>query len=145
MSNLTYTRILSENDLDILQLMKTYELPDISRFISISDNYFHYVTSTENVYFYKVYNDGKLIGSIHLEKSEKLLYMDIIIFPEFQKIGFGTRIIKDIQNDVFGLGYESIEISVDESNTASLRLFEKVGFTFLSKQDELLNFVYHKR
>ena len=32
-----------------------YDLPEISRFISIDkDNYFKYVTSTENVLYYKV-------------------------------------------------------------------------------------------
>ena len=49
---LTYTRILSENDGDISQLLEIYKHPAISRFLSIGDNYFHYVANTENVYFY---------------------------------------------------------------------------------------------
>ena len=144
MNDLAYTRILSEDDVDIPQLLKIYQLPSISQFLSISDNYFHYVTNTESVYFYKVYEKEKLIGTIHLEKDEKLLYMDILIFPEFQRMGFATRVIKDIQNDIFGHNYDRIEISIDESNIASLKLFENAGFTFVSKEDELLNFVYEK-
>ena len=144
MNDLAYMRILSEDDVDIPQLLKIYQLPSISQFLSISDNYFHYVTNTESVYFYKVYEKEKLIGTIHLEKDEKLLYMDILIFPEFQRMGFATRVIKDIQNDIFGHNYDRIEISIDESNIASLKLFENAGFTFVSKEDELLNFVYEK-
>lgn len=144
MNDLAYTRILSEDDVDIPQLLKIYQLSSVSQFLSISDNYFHYVTNTESVYFYKVYEKEKLIGAIHLEKDEKLLYMDILIFPEFQRMGFATRVIKDIQNDIFGLNYDRIEISIDESNIASLKLFENAGFTFVSKEDELLNYVYER-
>ena len=70
--------------------------------------------------------------------------MDILIIPEFQRMGFATRVIEDIQNDIFGHSYDRIEISIDESNIASLKLFENAGFTFVSKEDELLNFVYEK-
>lgn len=144
MNELTYTRILTEDDSNIPHLLQIYQQPNVSQFISISDSYFHYVTNTPNVYFYKVYEKEKLIGAIHLEKNENLLYMDILIFPEFQKMGFATRVIKDIQNDIFGLNYDRIEISIDESNIASLKLFENAGFTFVSKEVELLNYVYER-
>lgn len=144
MNELTYTRILTEDDSNIPHLLQIYQQPNVSQFISISDSYFHYVTNTPNVYFYKVYEKEKLIGAIHLEKNENLLYMDILIFPEFQKMGFATRVIKDIQNDIFGLNYDRIEISIDESNIASLKLFENAGFTFVSKEAELLNYVYDR-
>lgn len=139
---LTYTRILSENDGDISQLLEIYKHPAISRFLSIGDNYFHYVANTENVYFYKIYESKKLIGTIHLEKCEDLLYMDILIFPEYQRMGFATSVVSDIQNDTFGLNFKRIEIAIDESNTASIKLFERAGFSFVSKEDELLNYVY---
>ena len=144
MNDLTDTRVLSEDDVDISQLLKIYQMPNISQFLSISDNYFHYVTNTENVYLYKVYENEKLIGTIHLEKCTNLLYMGILIFPEFQRMGFATRVIKDIQNDIFKLNYKRIEISIDESNIASIKLFEKAEFLFTSKEAKLLNFVYEK-
>lgn len=144
MNDLKYTRILSEDDVDILKLLQIYQTPSISQFLSISDNYFHYVTSTENVYFYKVYGIEQLIGSIHLEKQGNSLYMDILIFPEFQRMGFATKIIKDIQDDIFKLNYKRIEISIDEKNIASIKLFENAGFSFVSKKDELINYVYEK-
>ena len=100
------------------------------------------LTNTTNVYFYKVHNNGVLIGTIHLEKHENLLYMDIIIFPKFQRKGFATKVIKDIQNDIFKLDYKKIQISIDESNGASINLFENAGFTRTSREGELINFVY---
>ena len=101
MNDLKYIIILSEDDYDIPRLTQIHKLPDISRFLSIGDNYFHYVTNTKNVYFYKIHKDNTLIGSVHLEKNGGVLYMDILIFPEFQHKGFGTKIIEDIKNDVF--------------------------------------------
>lgn len=70
--------------------------------------------------------------------------MDILVFPEFQRMGLGTNIILDIQNNILGLDYDRIEISIDETNTASLRLFENAGFIRESKEDELINFVYQR-
>lgn len=142
MNDMTYTRIVSEVDADIPHLIEVYKLPGISQFLSISDSYFQYVTSTANVYFYKIYFKEVLIGAIHLEKNDDLLYMDILVFPEFQRQGFATRVIKDIQNDIFGLRYERIEISIDESNSASIKLFINAGFSFFSREDELLNYIY---
>ena len=144
MNELTYIRILSEEDADIPGLLRIYHQPQVSRFISIGDNYFQYVTGTENVNFYKVYASENLIGTIHLEKCKDTLYMDILILPEFQKKGFATRVIRDIQNDIFALGYKRIEISIDESNIASIKLFENAGFVFVTRDDELISYVYEK-
>ena len=144
MHNLTYTRMLLEDDNDIPQLVKVFTLPEVAQYLSIADNYFHYVTNSENVYFFKVYENSRMIGSIHIEKHGAVLYMDILVFPEYQKRGLGTCIIKDIQHGIFGLSYERIEVSIDERNTASLRLFKNAGFICTSKNDELIDFVYQR-
>ena len=145
MDDLTYEQLLNENDIAISQLKTVYKLPEVSRYLSISDNYFCYVANTSNVYFYKVYNKGQLIGTIHLENHDNLLHMDILIFPEYQRKGFATEVIKDIQNDFFKLNYNKIEISIDEANSASIKLFENAGFVRTSRDDELINFVYQRK
>lgn len=145
MHNLDYKIILNETDIDIPQLIQIYHTPEIAQYISLSDNYFRYVTTNENVYFYKVYEHNQLVGAIHLEKQDAVLFMDILVFPQFHRTGLGTKIVKDIQNNIFGMDYERIEIAVDESNIASLRLFENAGFIRTSKEDELINFVYQRR
>ena len=145
MGDLTYEQLLNENDIAISQLKTVYKLPEVSRYLSISDNYFCYVANTSNVYFYKVYNKGQLIGTIHLENHDNLLHMDILIFPEYQRKGFATEVIKDIQNDFFKLNYKKIEISIDEANSASIKLFKNAGFVRTSRDDELINFVYQRK
>jgi RimJ/RimL family protein N-acetyltransferase len=144
MSSLTYQKMIFEDDADVSKLVEIYQAPEIARYLSISDNYFHYVTNNKNVHFYKVYKNDELIGTTHLEQQETVLFMDVLVFPKFQRAGLGTSIVKDIQDDIFELGYKSIEISIDEENIGSLRLFEKAGFAFVSKEAELLNFVYKK-
>ena len=118
--------------------------PEIKKYISTSDNYFNYVTTTENVFFYKVYQDKTLVGTIHLEKNDIIIYMDILIFPEFQKAGLGTKVIGDIKNDIFNLDFKKIEVFIDESNIPSLRLFGKSGFKFVSQKDGLKKYEYSK-
>ena len=144
MDNLIYEQLIDENNIEIPELKAMYQLPEVSRYLNISGNYFSYVTKTPGVYFYKVYNTDELIGAIHLELNENLLYMDILVFPKFQRKGFATKIIEDIQNDIFKLNYNKIEISIDETNSASLKLFKNAGFIQISKDDELINLVYQK-
>ncbi len=144
MSDLIYEKITWEKDRDIPLIEKMYLIPKISRYLSISDNFFSYVTTTPDVYFYKAYLNNKLIGVTHIEKQGELLYMSILVFPEFQRMGLGTKIIKDIQADIFNLGYERIQVSIAESNIPSVRLFEKAGFVRMSKEDDLINFAYDK-
>ena len=71
--------------------------------------------------------------------------MGILVFPEFQRMGYATKMVKDIKQDILGLSYKKIEISIDESNIASIKLFENAGFIFVSKEDELMNFVFQER
>lgn len=145
MGDLTYKRLLTEEDIDIPYLRTIYQLPEIARYISISENYFHYVTNTEDVFYYKVYDNDRFVGSIHLERQDAILYMDVLVFPDVQRMGIGRNIVKDIQKDRFGLDYEKIEISIDETNIASINLFEEAGFIRVSTEDELINFVYQRR
>ena len=145
MNELTYKRIVSQEDKDIFLINEIHSKPEIKKYINIGDNYFNYVTTTENVFFYKVYKERNLVGTIHLEKNDNIIYMDILIFPEFQKSGLGTKVINDIKNDIFNLSFKKIEVSIDENNIPSLRLFEKVGFKFVSQEDELKNYEYLKK
>ena len=142
MYDLIYDKIININDEHIPLIKEIHDKPEVSKYINISDNYFNYVTTTEKVYFYKVFNKDVIIGTIHLEIYSEKLYMDILVFPEFQRLGYGTKILSDIKRKVLGLEYKAIEVAVDENNIASLRLFENAGFVTISKEDELINLAY---
>ena len=51
MSSLTYQKMIFEDDADVSKLVEIYQAPEIARYLSISDNYFHYVTNNKNVHF----------------------------------------------------------------------------------------------
>ena len=144
MDNLIYARLAQTDDADVARIAAVYQLPEIARYIAIGEQYFDYVTGNENVNFFRVYAKDLLIGTIHLEKQEDTLYLSVVVFPQYQNAGYGTQILEDIQKDVFGLGYKTIEVSIDEANIASIRLFEKAGFEFVSQDDELRNYVWRK-
>lgn len=140
---LTYKLIVRKNDPDIPYLTSVLKLPENSQFISIDEsNYWNYVTQTKNVFYYKVFLDNYLVAATHIEKSNQTLYMDIMVIPEYQRKGIASAILRDILSDHLKLEFNKIEISIDEQNTASIKLFEKMNFKFVSKEDELLNYIY---
>lgn len=143
---LDYVRMTTKYDKDVPYLLSVYQLPEVSRFISIDENnYFTYVSESPNVYFYKIYLGEVLVAAMHIECFNKTLYMDIVVIPQYQHKGIGTQIIKDIQSDVLPIRFDRIEISIDESNIFSKKLFEKMGFVIVSKEDELENYIYVKK
>ncbi len=143
--NLDFILLKTKTDIDIPNIISIHQLPEISRFVSIDvDNYFDYVTQSPNVYFYKVFLDGTLVATAHFECLSKTLYMDIVVFPKYHRKGIGTNIIKNVLNGNFPIVFDRIEISIDETNIPSKKLFEKMGFVFTSKEEELENYVYIK-
>ena len=103
-----------------------------------------YITSTDNVYFYKIYKDDILLATIHLELGDCVLYMSVVVFPEFQKQGIATTILKDMQAGKLGLDFDKIQVSIDENNTASIKLFESAEFVCVGKDEELWEYEYTK-
>ena len=78
-----YRLLKNADDEDIPLILSVYKQPSISRFISIDEeNYWKYITSTDNVYFYKIYKDDILLATIHLESYNRVLYMSVVVFPE---------------------------------------------------------------
>ena len=140
---MTYRLLKKVDDEDIPIILSVYMQPSVSRFIDIDkENYWKYVTGTDNVYFYKVFQDDVLVATIHLELVDRVLYMSIVVFPKYQKQGIATIIIKDIQTGTFKLDFTSILVSIDEKNSASIKLFEKSGFECIGKEEELLEYAY---
>ena len=138
-----YVQITSIKDKDIPYLILVHQLPEISRYLSIDEKeYFQYVTATDNVFYYKVYQNERLAAAIHCELFDKILYMSIVVMPEYQKQGIGTTILYDIQNGTLPLKYTHIKVSIDKSNTASLKLFHKMGFAKTSEDEELFHYIF---
>lgn len=142
---MNYSLLEHINDKDIPYILDIYKLPSVSRFVSIDeDNYFKYVTDADNVRFYKIYKDASLVAVVHLESYRHVLYMSVVVFPDYQRSGIAAEILKDIIAGKLGLDFDRIRVSIDEKNIASLRLFEKMGFVCTGKDEELLEYEYIK-
>ncbi len=140
---MNYIQITSEADSDIPYIISIHKLPEISRFISINEkNYFHYVTTTENVFYFKVYKYDDLVAALHCELLDNVIYLSILVMPEFQRQGVGTAILSDIQSAVIPIAFTQIKVSIDKSNVPSLRLFMKMGFKKTSEDDELIDLTW---
>ena len=138
-----YSLLKKSDDEDIPIILAAYNQPSVSQFISIDeDNYWIYVTETDNVFFYKIYVNDVLTATTQIELINRVLYMSIVVFPKYQNQGIGKIILKDIQSGKLKLDFTKIMVSVDEKNIASLKLFEKCGFVCIVKDEELYKYVY---
>jgi len=141
--SLRYVKLLP-GDCDIPALLDIHRLPGIARFIGIDpEHYFDYVTSSDDVYYYKVYADSELAGSLHLERDRDVLSLSLLVIPEYQNRGIASRILEDVKSGVPISGYSEIRVSVERENAPSLHLFEKAGFTLTGEEDELLDYSYY--
>ena len=131
--------LLRKEDKDIPVLQELHNLPAIKKYISISENYFKYVTSAENVWYYKIMQENTLIGAVHLEKYDEVLYLSIWIRPEFQRKGYACVALADIENNL-NHGAQFIQVSIDDDNISSLRLFEKAGYVLVGVDEELRDY-----
>ena len=106
-----YRRIDSQNDPDISYLDEILNLPEFSRFINVDkNNYWTYVTNTENVFYFKVFENDVLVAATHCEISNRTLYMDIMVIPKYQRNGIATRILQDIKSGKLDIDYKKIEV-----------------------------------
>ena len=143
---MNYILLESLKDPDIPRLIRVHTLPEISRFISINENkYFKFVVKNENVFYYKIFDNDNLIGSVHCEFADETMYLSLLVFPEYQNNGYGTKILEDIINCTLPLEFKNIEVAINDDNIPSVRLFEKVGFVRTSVNGGLITYIYIKR
>lgn len=135
---------LEKNDPEIGLVRKMHDEPTVSKYISISDQYFDYVTGTENVVYLKIESHDELIGGIHSETAGTVLYLSICIREQYRKKGFATaalrRFISLVPDPV-----ERIQVSIEETNVPSIRLFEGLGFSETAREEELIDYILDLR
>ncbi|MBR0143283.1 MAG: GNAT family N-acetyltransferase [Clostridia bacterium] len=130
---------LKQVDPDLDDLIQIYNEPSVSRYISISDNYFRYVTETESVCFYKITTDGILAGGIHSEIHSKTMYLSLCVDEKLRRLGIAEKSLKKIFS-MIPSAVKTIEVSIEETNLPSVRLFQKLGFQFTKQDNELITY-----
>ena len=143
MNKIELILLKKQEDEELAIIKENYSKPAVERFVDINkDTFWTYVTETENVHFYKVYNEGILSGTVQCEVYDGVLYLALVVFPEYQNNGIGTDIVKFIIDGNTRLDFNEIRVSVDEKNTASMRLFQNAGFIKIGQKDELVDLQY---
>ncbi len=121
------------------ELIRIHQEPSVSRYISISDNYFNYVTETEGVVYYKIMTDGILAGGIHREIHGKTAYLSVCVDEKNRRHGIAEKALKRIIS-VMPRDVETIEAEIEETNAPSNDLFRKLGFYASGQEDELITY-----
>lgn len=107
---MTYTLLNSLKDPDIPRLLEIHSLPEIQCFIDINiKKYFKYVVKSENVFYYKIYDEDILVGSVHCELDSRTMYLSLLIFPEYHNKGYGTKTLEDIISKNFLLTLKALK------------------------------------
>ena len=110
---------------------------------SIKADHLYYIAETDYVhnetYFCKVVlEEDKIIAVVFLMSSEKypLAINPIVINPDLRNQGYCVKVIKElIEHTAEIIGHEKyvFDAGIDLSNIASVRAFEKSGFTLTDK------------
>ena len=128
-----------QGDSDLDELIRIHQEPSVYRYISISDNYFNYVTETEGVCYYKIMTDGILAGGIHSEIHGKTMYLSICVDEKYRRLGIAEKSLKKLHS-IIPRTVKTIEVSIEETNIPSVRLFRKLGFQYSERDHELITY-----
>lgn len=71
---------------------------------------------------------AQVVGWAAREKLDNNI-TDIWVEPLFQRSGVGSALLEHMENEVKGLGHETITTEVHAENVAALDFFKKAGFT----------------
>lgn len=121
-------------DGDLAELVRIHNEPSVSSYISISWNYFEYVTETKGVTYFKIMVDGIAAGGIHCERSGSTMYLSICVDEDHRRLGIAEKALQQLFADT-KKNTKSVEINVNDTNYPSVRLFTKLGFVQTGEKD----------
>jgi ribosomal protein S18 acetylase RimI-like enzyme len=77
---------------------------------------------------YKVTTDGKIIASIRCFVKDRALYIEkLMVDPDLQGRGIGTKIMHDIENR-YAAVVNRYELSTGHKSARNLHLYKKLGY-----------------
>jgi ribosomal protein S18 acetylase RimI-like enzyme len=120
-----YSNVLSENVHEV-----SNEDP-ISKARNQLNNLLPKGIETNNHHLFNVYQADQLIGFvwIKIEKEKKSAFLyEIYIFEEYRGKGFGTRMMKNVEEWLEQEGIYYFKLHVFGSNEGARKLYEELGF-----------------
>ena len=100
----------------------------------------------KNQLFLKAVLGGRIIGSVRACSKERTCYIGrLIVHPDFQNRGIGTRLMNDIER-IFN-GCKRFELFTGDKSERNLRLYQKLGYRIFktSKITDQTNIVFLER
>ena len=130
---------LEKDDPDLPLAEALVREPSAVAFLSLSENYFSYVTESKNAVWFKLKSGKSLLGGLHCEVIGDALSVCICAAEGFRRRGIAAAALKQLIAEA-PEGIRTIEASVDADNIPSLRLFEKLGFRRCGWSEGLLTY-----
>lgn len=90
----------------------------------------------------KAVDDGTIIGSVRAYQENGTVYIGkLMVHPEMQKKGIGTKLLLEIENEYPNQRYELFTSTKSISN---IRLYERLGYKIFKEEavSQNLQFVY---
>ncbi len=108
-----------------------YEIPPLTQSMESIESQFDDHT------FLKVVSDGKIVGSVRAKNDGDTCYIGrLIVHPDFQNQGIGTKLINEIEKLHEADRYELFTGSKSERN---LYLYKKLGYCEFCTEDQTDN------
>lgn len=82
--------------------------------------------------------ENRLIGDIYLKKERDFFWIGYTIHPNESQKGYGFEVVQATIQWLFDQGVPSVKAEVSPENLASVKLLEKLNFTFIKTEEESL-------
>ncbi|RCA10481.1 GNAT family N-acetyltransferase [Enterococcus durans] len=91
-----------------------------------------------------IHTDTKqLVGDIYLRKENDTYWIGYTIHPQYSRNGYASEAVTGTINWVINQGGKVIKAGVLPENDASIRLLEKLDFTYETKIEDELIYTYN--
>jgi ribosomal protein S18 acetylase RimI-like enzyme len=85
------------------------------------------------------------VGYGHLDQEVDCVWLGIAVSEGFQKLGYGTQIMRFLIEHADKYGIQNLNLSVDKENKSAIRLYQKFDFFETGKQNERSLFMLRNR
>lgn len=83
---------------------------------------------------YKVEQEGKIIASIRCYTKDNVLYLEkLIVDPDFQNRGIGTKILTEIENK-YSASVNRYALFTGHKSERNLHIYNKLGYKEISRE-----------
>jgi ribosomal protein S18 acetylase RimI-like enzyme len=92
-----------------------------------------YEIQYEGADHYIILYEGNQVGSLMLiRNAQDILFIDIAVLPQYQNLGIGTSIFKEVCAEAASKGLP-VRLHVLQSNTRAARLYQRLGFSMMGE------------